>query len=221
MNKKIKILSVITLLIGISILLSGCVGDELAPIANLPILNNDLENGKITFEKEIDDFIFITEYSTSYDTSTWRITDSKYLIMNAKIKNLPENTTILVEHVHVDICLKSVKAQLDGWTQDSMDDKLHTGSQLGFWITDEYSYENIFAIEGFSQTLISGWGFFLGGYGSLTTEEKRLTEKNLVDKGGVYGNKIQIVYDLLIKYPNDQYFHTKSVIDEFLVPVNR
>ena len=147
----------------------------------------------------------------------WRITDSKYLNMGARISET--NATVLVEHVHIDISLKSTKERMDGWPQDSMDDKLHTGSKIGFWITEKYPYENIFAIEGFSQTLINGWGFFIAGYGAMSVDEQRLTEKNIVNIGGVYGNKIQVVYDLLIRYPDEPYFHTRSAIDEFLVPV--
>jgi len=215
-----KIIGVLSICIITVASLTGCFGEELSPVTNLPTLNNALATGKLTIESEVEDFIFVTEYSTPYDTSLWRITDSKSLFMKAYLKS-PVDATILVEHVHIDINIQSVKARLDGWPQDTMDDKLHTGSQLGFWITDEYPYENIFAIEGFSQTLIDGWGWFLGGYGHLDVDEKRLTEKNLIERGGVYGNKIQIVYDLLIKYPDDPFYHTRSVINEFLIPVNQ
>ena len=214
-----KIIYVISICIISVALLTGCVSDELAPVTNLPILNNDLATGKLTIEREVEDFIFVTEYTTPYDTSLWRITDSKFLCMKAYLKS-PVDAIVLVEHVHIDINLQSVKARLDGWPQDTMDDNLHAGSQLGFWITDTYPYENIFAIEGFSQTLIDGWGFFIGGYGQIDIDQERLTENNLVNRGGVYGNKIQVVYDLLIKNPDDPFYHTRSVINEFLVPVN-
>lgn len=214
-----KIIAVLGICIIAVALLTGCFGEEMAPVTNLPTLNNDLSTGKLTIEQDVEDFIFVTEYSTPYDTSLWRITDSKFLFMKAYLKS-PVDAIVLVEHVHIDINLQSVKARLDGWPQDTMDDKLHTGSQLGFWITDTYPYENIFAIEGFSQTLIDGWGWFIGGYGSLDIDQERLTEKNLVERGGVYGNKIQVVYDILIKYPDDAFYHTRSVVNEFLVPVD-
>ena len=37
--------------------------------------------------------------------------------------------------------------------------------------------------------------------------------------GGVYGNKVQVIYDLLIKYPGESLYHSRSLIDEFLIPV--
>jgi hypothetical protein len=51
----------------------------------------------------------------------------------------------------------------------------------------------------------------------MDIDENRLTENNLVNTGGVYGNKIQIVYDFVVKNPGEEYFHTHSIIDEFMV----
>ena len=198
---------------------SSCTSTPEIPRADLPVLNNDLAGGKYTVKSQIqgEAFSFIREYSTSYNSAAWRITDSKSLLMRAWLEGA-EGATVLVEHVHIDIAIKSRYEQFDGWPQDSMDDSVHGGIQPGFLVTNQYPYENVFAIEGFSQTLIDGWAFFVGSYGYGGVSEDRLTEETLVDHGKVYGNKVQVVYDLLIKYGNEPYFHTRSIIDEFLVP---
>lgn len=199
---------------------TGCEPEQGLLTPQIPVLNNDLADGKLNILSSVpgESFTFLREYSTGYDAKQWRITDSKNLAMKAWVDNA-KGITVLVEHVHIDISLKSRIESLDGWPQDFMDDSLHTGSQPGFWITDKYPYENIFAIEGFSQTLIEGWGFAVGGFGQVSIDESRLTETNLVRYGRVYANKVQVVYDLLIKNADEPYFHTRSIIDEFLVPV--
>lgn len=209
----------ICILLTTIILLSGCM-EEVPEEAKMDIPSLDINDlaTDLQLNTKIEDMVFSRTYSTPYDTNTWRITDSKNLMMSAIVLNA-ENKTVLVEHVHIDISLKSKYARLDGWTQDSMDDKLHAGSQPGFWITDIHPYENIFAIEGFSQMLIDGWGWFIAGYGGLSVEQERLTENNLRNRGGVYGNKVQVVYDLLIKDNNEQFYHTRSIIDEFTIEV--
>lgn len=216
---KAKVLVVLGLVIAAMASLTGCIEDETVPKSDLPELNNDLALGKLVISRQVENFSFVTEYRTDYDTANWRITDSKTLFMSAYLDGAPDNITVLIEHVHIDIGLKSVKAALDGWKQDTMDDKLHTGLQLGFWITNDYPYENTFAIEGFSEHLISGWGFYSSTLGHSHISENRLTEKRLIEKGGVYGNKVQVIYDLLIKSEGEEFYHTRSVVDEFLIPV--
>jgi len=115
--------------------------------------------------------------------------------------------------------LKSTNPQLDGLSQDSMDDSYHGTSQDGFFVNDKYQYQNKFAIEGFSKDLIEGWSFACGSYGAGSISQTRLTEKNLVAHGNVYANKMQVVYDILIKYADEDYYHVVSVLDEFLIPV--
>lgn len=221
MTRKLGLLLVV--IVG---LLSACVMPEPAPIEReIPVLNNDLAEGQLSRTHKVpgERFEFITSYYTEYDTSRWRVTDSKNLKMQARIKVLGEGegVEVLVEHVHIDISLKSKYAMLDGWSIDSMDDKLHTGPQAGFLVTELYPYENIFAIEGYSETLIEGWGYWTSTYGYSELKEYRLTEDTLVKKGGVYANKVQVVYDLLIKYPGEIQYHTRSLIDEFLIPVGQ
>ena len=61
--------------------------------------------------------------------------------------------------------------------------------------------------------------FVCGDYGSGSISQERLTEKNLVQYGNVYANKMQVVYDILVKYADEDFYHVASVLDEFLIPV--
>ncbi len=200
--------------------LTGCMNVETVPEEkNLEVLNA-LKGSTLEKTHEIEGLEFITTYNTGdYDLSRWRITDSKVINMTAEVTNVPEGATVLIEHVHIDMSLKSTNPQLDGLSQDNMDDSYHGTSQDGFFISDKYQYQNKFAVEGFSKDLIDGWTFVCGSYGSGSITEERLTEKNLVKYGNVYANKMQVVYDVLIKYADEDFYHVVSVLDEFLIPV--
>lgn len=200
--------------------LTGCVEVETVPKENnLPVLN-PLNGNTLQKSHEFEGIELITTYDTGdYDLSRWRVTDSKVINMAAKVANVPEGATVLIEHVHVDMSLKSTDPQLDGLSQDYMDDSFHGTSQDGFLVSNNYQYQNKFAIEGFSKDLIDGWMFICGSYGSGSITQKRLTEKNLVQYGKVYANKMQVVYDVLIKYEGEDFYHVVSVLDEFLIPV--
>ena len=200
--------------------LTGCMNVETVPEEkNLEVLNT-LDGSTLEKTHEIEYLKFITTYDTGdYDLSRWRITDSKVINMTAEVINVPEGATVLIEHVHIDMSLKSTDPQLDGLSQDNMDDSYHGISQDGFFISDKYQYQNKFAVEGFSKDLIDGWTFVCGSYGSGSITEERLTEKNLVKYGNVYANKMQVVYDVLVKYADEDFYHVVSVLDEFLIPV--
>ena len=216
-----KLYLIVLAMLGLSIamMLTGCEGVETVPVEkNLETLS-PLSGNVLEKEHEVEDFKFVTTYNTgSYNLSRWRITDSKLINMYAKAVDVPGGAIVLVEHVHVDMSLKSTNPQLDGLTQDSMDDSYHGTSQDGFWIV-KYPYDNKFAVEGFSKDLIDGWMFVCGSYGYGNISQERLTERNLVKYGNVYANKMQVVYDLLIKYDGEELYHTVSVSDEFLIPV--
>lgn len=200
--------------------LTGCMEVETVPEEkNLEVLNA-LKGSTLEKTHEIEGIEFITTYNTGeYDLSRWRITDSKVINMTAEVTNVPEGATVLIEHVHIDMSLKSTNPQLDGLSQDYMDDSYHGTSQDGFFISDKYQYQNKFAVEGFSKDLIDGWMFVCGSYGSGSITQERLTEKNLVQYGNVYANKMQVVYDVLVKYADEDFYHVVSVLDEFLIPV--
>ncbi len=208
------------LTVALAFSLTGCVDVETVPEEkNLEVLNT-LNGSTLEKKHKIEGLEFITTYDTGdYDLSRWRITDSKVINMTAEVTNVPEGATVLIEHVHIDMSLKSTNPQLDGLLQDYMDDSYHGTSQDGFFISDKYQYQNKFAVEGFSKDLIDGWMFVCGSYGSGSLIQERLTEKNLVQYGKVYANKMQVVYDVLVKYANEDFYHVVSVLDEFLIPI--
>lgn len=210
---------VLLITIMFAICLTGCEEETVPKEKDLAVLNPI--NGNILEKKhEIEKFEFVTTYDTGdYDLSRWRVTDSKVINMTAKITNVPEGASILIEHVHIDMSLKSTNPQLDGLSQDYMDDSYHGTSQDGFLVSNNYPYQNKFVIEGFSKDLIEGWTFVCGSYGSGSISQQRLTEENLIKSGKVYANKMQVVYDVLIKYKDEEFYHVESILDEFLIPI--
>ena len=207
------------LLVMFTLVLMGCGAETVPKEKNLEVLT-PLKGSTLEKTHKIEDFEFITTYNTGkYDLSRWRITDSKVINMTAKVLNLPAGATVLIEHVHVDMSLKSTNPQLDGLSQDFMDDSYHGSSQDGFFVNNKYPYQNKFAVEGFSKDLINGWMFACDSYGAGDISQKRLTEENLVASGKVYANKMQVVYDVLVKYADEDFYHVVSVLDEFLIPV--
>lgn len=185
-------------------------------------LSADLDDGVLVQDNTIpgEKVVLKMEYRTDYDVKSWRVTDSKTLAFSAHLASEPPvGTTVLIEHVHVDAALDARLGGFDGLPQDSMDDSLHTGNDPGFLVTAQYPYEDIFAIEGYSETLISGWNFNVSGTGQGEIEEKRLTEKNLREQGKVEANKFTFIYDVLIRYAPDEPFHKRVIVDEFLVPL--
>lgn len=223
MNKK-RLIGIMVAGIMCTTLLTGCGEEkETSPEEKkLPTLStatgNVLENQNVLEN----DMSLITTYDTGdYNLERWRLTDSKIINMSAKLENMPENAEVFIEHVHIDMALKSTNPQIDGLSVDNMDDSFHGNTQDGFVINETYEYQNKFAVEGFSKDLISGWSFVCGKYGSGEISQERLTEQNLIKSGEVYANKMQAVYDVLIRYEGEKYFHTVTVEDEFLIPVGK
>lgn len=215
-----RYVAVLLITVMVTLGLVGCVEEETVPKEKELEVLHPVNGNILEKSHEIEDFKFVTTYDTGdYDLGRWRITDSKVINMTAQVIEIPEGATILIEHVHIDMSLKSTNPQLDGLSQDNMDDSYHGSSQDGFFVGNNYQYQNKFAIEGFSKDLIDGWMFVCGDYGSGSIVEERLTEKNLVQEGNVYANKMQVVYDVLVKYDSEEFYHVVSILDEFLIPV--
>lgn len=219
MRKYVKLL----LLLITAFLLTACEEAETVDVSKLDTMNLAGKTSQLEQILDVDgeDFKIVCTYDTGdYNLNDWRITDSKTLSMKVKTIDLPEGTEVLIEHVHSDINVKSTLAIVDGLQQDSMDDSYHGTSQDGFYIDNDTFYKNIFAIEGYSETLFNGWGYICGSYGTTTITEERLTEKNLIVYGKAYAQKMQVVYDISIKGENDNRYRTVSVVSEFLIPLN-
>jgi len=183
---------------------------------NFPTFHNGL---KIRHELEGGRIIVNTFYNTDYAEGQWEITDNKNVGVYLFVEKQPQNTTILVEHVHIDCLICSNRSEINGIKQDEMDDKMHVGSQAGFYVSPEYSYSNIFAIEGYTEWLLSIWGYMWGEFGWISGSEKRLTEDTL-KYYGAKGNEFMVVFDLLIKHQGEENYHTASFMDDFIVYFN-
>lgn len=221
MKRFLSLILVLVVLLSFTACESSKLGNAPIPSPTPQITSLTPINGN-TLEKEhtIEGFKFITNYNTgNYDLNTWKVTDSKALNIEAFVKDVPEGATVLVEHVHADVSLKSDNSQFNGLIQDSMDDSFHGNTQDGFYVSETYPYQNTFTIEGFSKDLIDGWMFVCGDFGDGQVFSRRLTEENLVEEGNVTANKLQIVYDILVKYDNEEFYHVVSILDEFLIPI--
>ena len=200
--------------------ITGCEPVEEVPEDKKLEKLENLSGNSLEKTHDIDGMKLTTTYNTGdYNLKRWRITDSKVINMTVKLSNAPEGATVLIEHVHIDMSLKSKDPQLDGLAQDSMDDSYHGMSQDGFFIDEKYEYENTFAIEGFSKELMDGWMFVAGSFGTGSVSDERLTENSLIRYGKVYANKMQVIYDVLVKYEGEEFYHVESITDEFLIPV--
>lgn len=188
------------------------------------VLNNDLEGGNYSINTVIDEAGGASPvevrmvYSTSYDIESWRITDSKTLRIRVELVRAPENTEVYIEHLHADVNIQSTQAEIDGLQQDSMDDYLHSGDQPGFIVTREFPYEEEFSIDGYSETLISGWEFQNGQYGRGEIDQERLTECNLRELGARF-SQFTLVYDVVMGNPEEGY-HKSIVSNQLRVPIS-
>lgn len=166
-----------------------------------------------------EDFSLICTYDTGdYPLNKWRVTSNKTVNMTVNTSPLPEGYTVHIEHVHADIILKSTDSQVDGITQDSMDDSDHRTPTKGFYVDEEVSYNNIFSIEGYTDQFYTIWGHVHGNYGHVSSEYKRLSELNL-RKMGAYAEKLCVVYDIVISTPDCEEGYVKSVYSEVLIPL--
>jgi len=184
-------------------------------LSQIAPLDAGIYNG-ISFTHEFEGITIQTSYRSDYGESAWQITDNKELYIALEIIEQPENTTIMIEHMHADISIHSYKEEVDGLTQDSMDDKMHTGNQEGFFVNMDYPYYETFAVEGYSKFLIEGWGFLIAYYGWGSIKEKRLTEANL-RKVGAQGSEVVTIFDVLIKHDNEDAFHKRIIADDFYI----
>lgn len=164
-------------------------------------------------------FKLVTEYACDSESKReWRITSDKYLYITVRTEGLSEDTIVYIDNVHIDTSIKSKYAIMDGIIQDSMDDHVHSLQLVGFPISDTTICYWVKTIEGCNDTFIKGSYHGFNGYGSGSVSEKRYSKLDYLEKG-VYANKVLIVYDLLVKDPNDKEFANISVSTDFLVPV--
>lgn len=191
------------------------------------VMDSIYEDGTTSVTQTVDvlgeDFDLVCTYDTgNYPLKDWRVTDNKMLRMTVNTLNLPEGYKVHIEHVHADIVLKATTPQIDGITQDSMDDYDHRTPSIGFPISDNVQYNNVFAIEGYTEQFYTLWGHFWGahgyGHGHISSNYDRLTEGNIREVG-TYAEKLIVVYDIVITSLDREEGYVKSVYSEVLIPL--
>jgi hypothetical protein len=184
----------------------------------------DFNNNELSMTLDIpnEEFQLQTSFGTGdYSVKDWRTTDAKYINLNAQTIGLPEGTEVYIDNVHIDSVILSLYAAFDGIPIDTMDDRTHTSMFPGFPISNSMKYNSVFAVGGYSEHLINGYtsGYSTSGMGYISgyIKESRVTEQTLRNSL-VYGNMFQVVWDLWIKKPENQYPYMTSVISEFIIP---
>ena len=223
---KRKLLAILLSVVAISCL-AGCTYEETVVKEDTETSKMDVKNPSLHRDLSIidEDFTLSVDYDTNgYDLENWHVTDSKTIGIKVKTSNLPEGYEVYIDHVHADISLKSTLEQINGISQDSMDDTFHRQSQDGFYIDNDVEYYNVFSIDGYTDQFYQFWGRAFGNYGSmsslLSSLYKQLTEENII-KVGTYAEQLSVVYDILIKTPDSDKLYTKSVSDRILIPVSQ
>lgn len=205
--------------------LAGCQDKEEAIMEEYDVVEQDNGqnlNAGLTQKLEVpgETFTLITKYSCDpISQRTWRVTSDKFLYLNVYTEGLSDDTVVYIDNIHIDTCIKSKYAAFDGILQDTMDDHVHSSQLIGFSIGNDMDYYGVFAIEGMNQTFIEGTVSGYQKYVSGSVTQKRYTESDYVEEWQVYANKFQVVYDLLVKGPNDVDFRNISVATEFVVPI--
>lgn len=229
MKKLVKRGKYFFVLISILLCLSGCGGILLSTeeviekdITTIS-LESSYEDGQTQVIDEIkikgEPFSLVCKYDTGDQMlNDWRVTSNKIINMTAHTKNLPEGYSVYIEHVHADIVLRATEPQLDGITQDSMDDSDHRVPSKGFFISDTIEYNNVFSIEGYTDQFYTLWGYACGDFGSVSSSYKRLTELN-IREAGCYAEMLAVVYDIVIITPECEEGYVKSVYSKVLIPL--
>ncbi len=185
--------------------LTGCLSREVSTNANtnydiIDTTSTDaLENG-ITQLIEVpgQSFKLVVNYQCELqDDERWTVTSDKQMNMEIRTDGLPAGMQVYIDNVHTDTTICSYYPQVDGITQDTMDDRIHNAQMLGFPISDSNAYYGINQIEGQNETFISGTVHGFNGYSSGSVSEKRFLESDYLEKA-VFANKITSVIDLII-----------------------
>ena len=205
--------------------LTGC-EPEMAPSEDYDMVNmvNNDSNLDVGLTQVLDvpgeEFKLVTDYSCdSTSKRTWRVTSDKFLYFNVHTEGLPADTKVYIDNVHIDTTVKSEYAVVDGILQDTMDDRIHNSQMLGFPIGNDTYYYGVDAIEGSNDSFVQSTTYaYTSYYGKSEYKLKRYTESDYLELG-VYANKFQFVYDLLIQGPNDETPRCVSVNTDFIVNI--
>lgn len=197
----------------LSISLAGCSEREVSTNANtsydiIDTTDTDALEEGITQILDVpgEDFKLVVQYNCELqDDERWTVTSDKQLNMEVRTDGLASDTKVYIDNIHTDTTICSYYPQIDGITQDTMDDRIHNSLMIGFSISDSNSYSGINQIEGQNETFIQGFVHGYNGYTSGSVEEKRFLESDYLEKG-VNANKISSIIDLIVVRENEERF---------------
>ncbi len=225
LGKKVSLLTGVAILSGI---LTSCEPTEQADtLTNIDLIDTNEMNEDGSFETIVqkldvpgEDFKLVAEYTCVGldEDKKWRITSDKKMMVRVYTEGLPDDTEVYIDNIHMDTSIVATEKQMDGITQDSMDDRIHNSLMLGFPISDDVSYYGINAIEGQNQQFIEGSFHGFEGCESGTVEQKRYLESDYLNKG-VYANHISAIYGLLVKGPEDSEFRGIDTLSDIYIQV--
>lgn len=221
--KNIRRIVLMMFLFIVPVALTGCddlIEDEERNIDQEKVLeasyNDDMQEvHQIVREKDLDDFTFITMYDTiDYDLNEWYIIDNKTIQISAWTQDAPADWDVIIEHVHIDLFITNRYENRPTLLQDSMDDKYHGYMQDGFKISDNVVYENIFGIIGATPELHAS----LRASRDYSLRLKDLREEDFANNN-YDSNTLQVIFDVMVKKPGNDYYETIAVYDEIIIPV--
>ncbi len=207
--------------------LTGCGETELATnridsdrIVDFNGEDNFLEEGiQKVVEVPGEDWNLVIEYSGQLeDSEYWTITDNKKLHMKIYTQGLPEGYEVYINDIHADTTIVARQVQMNGITQDTMDDGIHGTQLLGFPISNDTCCYITNAIEGQNDDFISGSVVGFRSYTEGEVSEKRFLESDYLKKG-VVANQVSSIFGLLVKGPNDKEFRAIDADDEISIAV--
>ena len=205
--------------------LTGCGAELGSDVSEYDVLSttngNNTDNVMSGVEQLLDvhneDFKLKVIYTS--DEKEWRITSDKELNMEVYTVGLPSNLSVFIDNVHTDTSIISTKAVFDGIEQDTMDDRIHNSQMLGFPISDTVSYYGINEIEGENKDFITGFFYGYSSGSTGTVEQKRYLESDFLSCG-VWANRIDSVFDLIVVDNTTGEIRTMSVSSTLIVEVN-
>lgn len=169
---------------------------------------------KTNESNEEDLFKLIVNYYT--DEEEWRSTSDRALYMDIHTEGLDDKYDVYIDNIHTDTSLVSTFLKYNGIKIDSMDDRIHNSVDRGFSISNDNHYIGINIIEGQNDTVTK----IFTSESSSTVETYRVSEEELLEKG-VYANKVDSVFGLIIVEKETNEATWIDVRDSIVIPVNK
>ena len=187
---------------------------SLIATGTVPSVVNDLATNSAHHTLKVDgeQFSLNVDYWTEYDAAAWQTLQPKkvnlsvHLVLAATSAGDPPE--VLIGSFSGVTTLLAAMPGLDG-SPIAVSNQESTAIP-GYLINANYPYDNVLAIEGFSDALAARWATVAGN--------QPLTEPGLI-AAGVYGNRITFTYRLLVKNTGDPGYHQRILQDALTMTV--